>query len=49
MTAQEATADVFVRAFKSLPKAQRGLILARIAEDNSLRRDLADLAVFAKR
>jgi hypothetical protein len=49
MTHSEALADVFLFAFKALPKRERDAILVRIARDKSLARDLLDLAVIAKR
>lgn len=45
----EATADVFLTAFKALPKSVRDAVLVRIARDRTLRRDLLDLAVIAER
>ena len=45
----KATAEVFVTAFKALPKAERDEVLVRIVRDRSLRRDLLDLATIAER
>ena len=45
----KATAEVFVTAFKALPKSERDEVLVRIARDRSLRRDLFDLATIAER
>ncbi len=44
-----ATAEVFVTAFRALPKSERDEVLVRIAADRSLRRDLLDLATIAER
>jgi hypothetical protein len=45
----KATAEVFFMAFKALAKEERDEVLARIAGDRSLRRDLLDLATIAER
>ena len=45
----KATAEVFVTAFRALPKSQRDEVLVRMARDRSLRRDLIDLATIAER
>lgn len=44
-----ATAEVFLTAFKALPKEERDEVLVRIAGDRSLRQDLLDLATLAER
>lgn len=49
MTKAEATAEVFVTALKSLPKDERDAVLARIAQEKSLARDVLDLALIAQR
>jgi hypothetical protein len=49
MTALQATAEVFLTAFKALPKKERQAVLNRIAEDKELREDLMDLAVLSQR
>ena len=49
MEASHATAEVFLKAFRALPKADRDAFIVRVAEDKTLRRDLMDLAVFAER
>jgi hypothetical protein len=49
MTPKQATADVFYTALKAMPKSERDEVLARIAGDKALRRDLFDLAVFESR
>lgn len=45
----KATAEIFLTAFKALPKEERDEVLARIAGDRSMRRDLLDLATIAER
>ncbi len=45
----QTTAKEFLTAFKSLTKSQRDAVLLGIAGDRALRRDLLDLATFAKR
>ena len=42
MSATEATAEVFVTAFKSLKPRQREAVLARMLEDKQLSADIAD-------
>jgi len=49
MSPNQATADVFYTALKSLPKAHRDAVLVRIAGDRGMRHDLLDLAVIAER
>jgi hypothetical protein len=49
MTKTEATAEVFVQAFKALPKKERGEVLVRLARDKGLGRDFLDLLVIADR
>ena len=44
MTAQQATAEVFFTAFKSLPKQEQESILTRIALDKKLHRILEDVS-----
>ena len=45
----KATAEVFVTAFRALPKSERDEVLVRIARDRTLRCDLLDLATIAAR
>ena len=45
----KATAEVFVTAFRALPKRERDEVLVQIARDRSLRHDLLDLAAIAER
>jgi hypothetical protein len=50
MSATEATAEIFVTAFKSLKPLQREAVWARMLTDESLAEDLADtLALEARR
>ena len=49
VTKAEATAEVFVMALKSLSNDERDAVLARIAQEKSLSRDLLDLALIAQR
>ena len=50
MSAMEATAEVFVTAFKSLKRPQREAVLERMLTDEKLSEDLADtLALEARR
>jgi hypothetical protein len=49
VASSQATADVFLTAFRTLAKKQQQAVLAGIAEDEELREDLLDLAVLAKR
>jgi hypothetical protein len=50
MSAAEATAEVFVTAFKSLNRRQREAVLERMLADEELSEDVADtLALEARR
>ena len=50
MSAAEATAEVFVTAFKSLKPRQREAVLERMLEDEDISADIADtLALEARR
>jgi hypothetical protein len=44
MTGAQATAEIFLRALKSLPKKDRDEVLVRIARDKEFARDLAVIA-----
>jgi hypothetical protein len=44
MTGQQATAEVFLTAFKTLPRREQEDILERIARDRKLRRILEDMS-----
>lgn len=45
MTDTQATAEVFYTAFKAMTKAEQDALLVRMANDESIREDLLDLAV----
>ncbi len=45
----EALAEVFLTAFRSLPKPDRDRILVGLVKDKTLRRDLMDLATIEER
>lgn len=49
MTNTEAVAEIFMKALKALPKAERDAVVVKIARDKEFSRDLIDLAVFAER
>jgi hypothetical protein len=49
MTKTEATAEVFWTAFNVLPAEEKRAIIQRIIRDESLRRDLMDLALMEER
>ena len=49
MTKSEATAEVFVTAFKALPKKERDAVVMRLIEDKRLREDLLDIALAQER
>jgi len=49
MSATEATAEVFVTAFKALKPRQREAVLARMLADKELSADLADTLTLESR
>lgn len=49
MAKAEALTEVFLTAFRSLPKTQRDRILVELVKDKTLRRDLMDLATIEER
>ena len=49
MTKTEATAEVFWTAFKVLPRKEQQAVLRRVLQNESLRRDLMDLALIEAR
>ena len=49
MTSTQATAQVFLTAFKAMPEAERDAFLVLLTEDEELREDLLDLALVAER
>jgi hypothetical protein len=48
-TVSQATAEVFVTAFRALPKREQQAVLALLTDDQGLREDLLDLATLAER
>ena len=49
MTTKQATAEVFLTAFRALPKQEQNAFLFTIIKDNSFREDIIDLAIAVKR
>jgi hypothetical protein len=49
MTKVEATAEVFWTAFNVLPREDKQAVIRRLIQDDSLRRDLMDLALIEER
>jgi hypothetical protein len=49
MTKTEATAEVFWTAFNVLPVEEKRAFIQRIIRDETLRRDLMDLAIIEER
>ena len=49
MAPYQATAEIFMTAFKALPARERSTFLARLLQDNSLREDIMDIAIASKR
>jgi len=49
MKAADATAEIFVTAFKSLKRRQRGAVLERMLADDELAEDLADTVALEAR
>ena len=49
MTRVQATVEVFVAAFRALPRRHKDAVLSRLAQDRTVREDLLDLAVAAER
>ncbi len=49
MGKKEATAEVFMTAFKALKKEERDIFLTSLLKDRSLREDLMDIAVAQER
>ena len=49
MTTTQATAEVFLTAFRALPKQEQNAFLFTIIKDNSFREDVIDLAIAVKR
>lgn len=49
MMKTEATAEVFLLAFRSLPKVERAAVVSRLLADPDFREDLVDIALMAQR
>jgi len=49
MAPYQATAEIFMTAFKALPARERSTFLSRLLQDNSLREYIMDIAVASKR
>ena len=49
MAPYQATAEIFMTAFKALPAKERSTFLSRLLQDNSLREDIMDIAIATKR
>jgi len=49
MTSREATAEVFVTAFKALSKVERELVFEKIVQDPDLREDMIDIGIALQR
>jgi len=49
MTAKQATAEVFLTAFRALPKQEQNAFLFTIIKDHNFRKDVVDLAIAVKR
>jgi len=49
MTAAQATAEVFLTAFRALPKQEQSAFLFTIINDYSFGKDVIDLAIAVKR
>ncbi len=49
MKAQEATAEVFLTAFKTLTKKEQDIFLSKVLKDKKIREDMIDIAVAQSR
>ena len=49
MKPQEATAKVFLTAFKTLTKKEQDIFLSEVMKDRKLREDLIDIAIAENR
>ena len=49
MKSQGMTAEVFLTAFKTMPRKEQDIFLHEILKDSSLRNDLIDIAVAESR
>ena len=49
MKAKGATAEVFLAAFRTLPKREQNIFLTEVLKDKRLREDLIDIAIAESR
>jgi hypothetical protein len=49
MNAQEATAEVFLTAFRALPKKEQKFIVEKLLNDEEFMEDLTDIVIFEQR
>lgn len=49
MTQREATAEIFMTAFRALPQEEQNIFLLAIVKDSRFREDIIDLAIATKR
>jgi hypothetical protein len=49
MNAPEATAEVFLTAFRALPKKERKFIVEKLLNDDEFMDDLTDIVIFEQR
>jgi len=49
MNVHEATAEVFLTAFKALPENEKNIFLASLVEDKKLLEDIMDIAAIESR
>ena len=49
MKTQGMTAEVFLTAFKAMPKKEQNIFLSKIVKDSRLREDLIDIAIAENR
>jgi len=49
MTTTEATSEVFLMAFRALPKKERGAVIEKILRDKEFTEDLIDLVIIEQR
>jgi hypothetical protein len=49
MKTKGATAEIFLTAFKTLPKKEQDIFLSKILKDKRLREDLIDIAIAESR
>ena len=49
MKTKGATAEIFLTAFKTLPRKEQDIFLSKILKDKKLREDLIDIAIAESR